>query len=76
MQLVKDFTAERAHNEVEFYMDMIMDDQQTFDDLVNHLKDAFQSGETISKLIGDFYSWQQRKNELEDVFVDDLQNSG
>ena len=29
-QLVKDFTAERAHNEVEFYMGMITDDQQTF----------------------------------------------
>ena len=26
IQLVKDFTAERAHNEVEFYMGMIADD--------------------------------------------------
>ena len=41
IQLVKDFTAERARNEVEFYMGMIMDDQQTFDGLVNHLKNAF-----------------------------------
>ena len=41
IQLVKDFTAERAHDEVEFYMGMIVDDQQTFDDLVNHLKNAF-----------------------------------
>ena len=38
IQLVKDFTAERAHNEVEFYMGIIADDQQTFDGLVNHLK--------------------------------------
>ena len=44
IQLVKDFTAERASNEVEFYMGMIADDQQTFDGLVNHLKNAFQSG--------------------------------
>ena len=51
IQLVKDFTAERARNEVEFYMGMITDDQQTFDGLVNHLKNAFQSGETISELI-------------------------
>ena len=46
IQLVKDFTAERAHDEVEFYMGMIADDQQTFDHLVNHLKNAFQLGET------------------------------
>ena len=38
IQLVKDFTAERACDEVEFYMGMITDDQQTFDGLVNHLK--------------------------------------
>ena len=55
IQLVKDFTADRAHNEVEFYMGMITDDQQSFDGLVNHLKNAFQSGETVSKLISDFY---------------------
>ena len=60
IQLVKDFTAERAHNEVEFYMGMIMDDQQTFDDLVNHLKKAFQLGETMSKLISDFYGHHQK----------------
>ena len=30
IQLVKDFTAERACNEVEFYMGMIADDQQTY----------------------------------------------
>ena len=55
IQLVKDFTAERAH-EVEIYMGMIADDQQTFDGLVNHLKNAFQLGETVSELINDFYS--------------------
>ena len=54
-------------------MGMIADDQQTFNGLVNHLKNAFQSGETMSKLIHDFYSHHQKRNELEDVFVDDLQ---
>ena len=73
IQLVKDFTAERARNEVEFYMGMIADDQQSFDGLVNHLKNAFQSGETVSELISDFYSCHQKKNESEDAFVDDLQ---
>ena len=40
---------------------------------LNHLKHAFQLGETVSELISDFYSWQQKKNELEDAFADDLQ---
>ena len=73
IQLVKDFTAERAHDEVEFYMCMVADDQQSFDGLVNHLKNAFQSGETVSELISNFYSHHQKKNELEDAFADDLQ---
>ena len=71
--MVKDFTAERAHDEVEFYMGMIADDQQTFDGLVNHLKNALQSGETVSELISDFYGQHQKKNESEDVFANDLQ---
>ena len=41
MQLVKDFTAEHAHDEVEFYMGMIMEEQQTFEGLVQHLKMLF-----------------------------------
>ena len=27
----------------------------------------------MSELISDFYGWHQRKNELEDIFADDLQ---
>ena len=73
IQLVKDFTAERAQDEVEFYMGMIADDQQIFDGLVNHLNNAFQSEETISELISDFYGQHQKKNELKDAFADDLQ---
>ena len=73
IQLVKDFPAERAHDEVEFYMGMIADEQQSFDGLVKHLKNAFQSGETVSELISDFYGHHQKKNELEDAFADDLQ---
>ena len=62
IQLVKDFTAERAHDEVELYMGMITDDQQTFNGLVNHLKYAFQLGETMSELISNFYGCHQKKN--------------
>ena len=58
IQLVKAFTAEWTHDEVEFYVGMITDDQQTFDGLVNHLKNAFQSGVTVSELISDFYGDQ------------------
>ena len=54
MQLIKDFTAEHAHNDLEFYMGIIMEEQQTFEGLVPQLKNAFQSGKTISELISDF----------------------
>ena len=73
IQLVKDFTAERACNEIEFYMGIIADDQQSFDGLENHLKHAFQLGETVIELLSDFYSQHQKKNESEDAFADDLQ---
>ena len=70
---MKDFTAECAHDEVEFYMGMVADDQQTFEGLVQHLKNAFQSGETTSELISNFYARAQKKNESEEAFADDLQ---
>ena len=73
MQLIKDFTAEHACNEVEFYMGMVVDEQQTFEGLIQHLKNAFQSGETTSKLISDFYARAQKKNESKEAFVDELQ---
>ena len=73
IQLIKDCTAERAQDEVEFYMGMITNDQQTSDSLVNQLKSTFQSGETISELISNFYGHHLRKNESEDVFANDQQ---
>ena len=73
IQLIKDFTAECACDEVEFYMGMVAEDQQTFEGLIQHLKNTFQSGKTISELISDFYSWAQKKNESEDAFTDNLQ---
>ena len=73
IQLVKDFTAECTLNEVEFYMGMVMEDQQTFEGLVQHLKNAFQSRETTSELISDFYARAQKKNESKEAFADDLQ---
>ena len=73
MQLIKDFTAERALDEVEFYMGMVVEEQQTFEGLNQHLKNAFQSGKTISELISDFYGLAQKKKESKDAFADELQ---
>ena len=73
MQLVKDFTAEHVHDEVELYMGMVADEQQTFEGLVQHLKNAFQSGETTSELISNFYARAQKKNESKEAFADELQ---
>ena len=72
IQLVIDFTAENACNEVEFYMGMVTENQQTFEGLVQHLKNAFQFGDTIDEL-SDFYGWAQKNNESEAIFADDLQ---
>ena len=38
-----------------------------------HLKNAFQSGKTISELISNFYGWAQKKSESKDAFADELQ---
>ena len=54
IQLVKDFTAECAQDEVGFYMGMVAKEDQSFKGLIDHLHDAFQSGETLSELISDF----------------------
>ena len=54
-------------------MGMVTEDQQTFEGLVNHLKSAFQLGETVSKLISNFDDHVQRKNKTEDVFAYYLQ---
>ena len=53
-------------------MGMVAEDQQTFEGLVQHLNNTFQSGKTISELISDFYGQAQKKKESEDVFADDL----
>ena len=74
MQLIKDFTAEHACDKVEFYHG---DGRRRATNIrrphVQHLKNAFQSGEIISELISNFYDQAQKKNESEDMFVDELQ---
>ena len=64
---------ECARDEVEFYMGMIAEEDQSFKGLIDHLCDAFQSGTTLSELISDFYGQCQKARETEDTFANDLQ---
>ena len=73
IQLVKDFTAECTQDEVEFYMGMVDEEDQSFEGLIDHLCDAFQLGETLSELINNFYGQSQKTRETKDTFTDDLQ---
>ena len=73
IQLVKDFTAECAQDEVEFYIGMVAEEDQSFEGLIDHLCDAFQLGEALSELISNFYGWSQKTRETEDTFANDLQ---
>ena len=72
IQLVKDFTTECAWDEMEFYMGMVAEDQ-SFEGLTDHLHNAFQSGETLSKLINDLHGWSQKAHLTKDTVTDDLQ---
>ena len=73
IQLVKDFTAEHAQDEVEFYMGMVAEENQSFEGLIDHLCDTFQLDETLSELISNFYGQSQKTRETEDTFADNLQ---
>ena len=41
IQRVKDFTMEYAWDEMEFYMSKVEEEDQSYEDLVEHLWDAF-----------------------------------
>ena len=49
-----------AQDEVEFYMGMVTEEDQSFKGLTEHLQDAFQSGKTLSELISNFYGRSQK----------------
>ena len=50
IQLVKDFTVECSWDEVEFYMDMVTEEDQSLKGLVEHLQNTFQSSKTLREL--------------------------
>ena len=73
IQLVKDYTSEQARSEVEYYLGLTPKEEQSFQGLIDHLSLAFQSCETVSSLIADFYNGFQKTRETEDSFADELQ---
>ena len=73
IKLVKDYTSKQARSEVEYYLGLTPEEEQSFQGLIDHLSLAFQSCETVSSLIADFYNRSQKIWETEDAFVDELQ---
>ena len=73
IQLVKDYTSEQTRSEVEYYLGLTREEEQSFQGLIDHLSLAFQSCETVSSLIADFYNQFQKTRETEDAFADELQ---
>ena len=73
IQLVKNYTSEHAWFKVEYYLGLTPESEQSFQELTDHLSLAFQSCETVSSLIRDFYNWSQKARETKDTFADELQ---
>ena len=44
-------------------MGMVAEEEQSFEGLIDPLHDAFQSGETLSELISNFYGQSQKARE-------------
>ena len=71
LQLVKDYTEGKAHQQVEFYI--VSTPDPTFEGLIDNLKTSFQSGEDEATVKGEFYSHKQYSKESVDNFADVLQ---
>ena len=71
LQLVKDYTEGKAHQQVEFYI--VSTPDATFEGLINNLRTSFQSREDEATIKGEFYSRKQYSKESVDNFADVLQ---
>ena len=60
-------------SEVEYYLGLTPEEEQSFQGLIDQPSLAFQSCKTVSSLIGDFYNWSQKTWETKDAFTDELQ---
>ena len=72
IQLIKDMTAESAHHEVEFQLDLCGSDM-SYQDLIKHLSVTFQGGKDEANILAEFYSHSQKAKETEEAFTDELQ---
>ena len=70
---MKDYTSEQARSEVEYYLGLTSEEEQSFQGLIDHLSLAFQSCKTVSSLIADFYNQFQKTRKTEDAFANELQ---
>ena len=73
IQLVKDYTSEQARSEVEYYLGLTPEEEQSFQGLIDNLSLTFQSCGSVSSLIADFYNQSQKTRETKDAFADELQ---
>ena len=71
LQLVKDYTEGKAHQQVKFYI--VSTQNPSFEGLINNPKTSFQSGEDKATVKGEFYSHKQYSKESVDDFADVLQ---
>ena len=74
IQLVKDYTSKQARSEVEYYLGLTPKEEQSFQELIDHLSLSFSIFcKNVSSLIADFYNQFQKTRETEDAFADELQ---
>ena len=71
LQLVKDYTEGKAHQQVEFYI--VSTPNPSFEGFIDNLRTSFQSGEDEATVKGEFYSHKQYSKESVDDFADVLQ---
>ena len=64
IQFMKDFTTEGGQDEVKFNMGIVTEEDQSFEELIDHLCNSFQSGKMLSELISNFYGRSQKAREI------------
>ena len=72
IQLIKEQTLDNARRKVEFQLDLCRG-SITYQDLLLHLRVAFQGGDDEANVLAEFYSLRQYVKESEESFADELQ---
>ena len=71
VQLVKDYTSDTVRGVIEFYLETNF--TWNYHKLIEHLRMSFKMGETLSSVVGNFYSQTEHHKETEDQVIDQLQ---